>query len=583
MILQQFLFVTTSLFCFFICTYAQRLTVDVGYGVYTGVTNSTTGLNIWKGIRYAAPPTGALRWQAPQAPTTNRTIVIASTFGPACPQSFSQFQGAPFWIGNEDCLFLNVYAPSNGSKLPVLASIHGGGYGQGDASQDMSSFINTNDNGLVAVTIQYRLGAFGFLSSAEIKARGVLNAGLLDQNFAFQWIQKNIAQFGGDQNRVTIAGESAGGASAMLHAIAQDGSLGTNLFKNIISASPFLPSQPNFSDPIPTQHYYDFSKSAGCPSSGTVFDCLITKDSLTLQYASNLVSTNLPTPHGNWAFIPVTDGTYVTGLPSVQLNQRRVNGLRALVGNNANEGSLVVPATIITENDLITWIKSNFANLSTTNITALLAAYPSTSGPVNSADPKYETNGYGPGTAVNISQVGTGQQQRAYDMYAEAAAVCPSYWLSTAFTSSNKTAYHYQYSVPFAVHGSDVSAYYGPPTDNQGPEFVTAFQKIYGNFITKDDPSIPNEIANGPSSADPSAINAASKWPKWTDQNPQQLNLNETGGTAYTVVTAQGIPVTQFKEPGLRNSITVADASTWEGGRGERCEFWRRLSPFVPQ
>lgn len=113
-----------------------------------------------------------------------------------------------------------------------MVSIHGGGYGQGDGLQDMSGFINTNDNTLIVVTIQYRLGAFGFASSSEIKSRGVLNAGLMDQVFALQWVQKNIAKFGGNPNRVTISGESAGGGSVMLHAIAQGGSLGTSLFVN---------------------------------------------------------------------------------------------------------------------------------------------------------------------------------------------------------------------------------------------------------------------------------------------------------------------------------------------------------------
>lgn len=155
----------------------------------------------------------------------------------------------------------------------------------------------------------------------------------------------------------------------------------------------------------------------------------------------------------------------------------------------------MVPPSIVTQDDLVTWIKGNFPNLSSANVTQLLAAYSSTSNPTNPSDPKYETNGIGPGTAVNISQVGTGQQQRAnaslissvchlwynwlsQDIYAESAAVCPSYWMATAFTGPNTTAYHYQYSVPFAVHGADVSAYYGPATDNQGPDFVAAFRSM---------------------------------------------------------------------------------------------------------
>ncbi len=98
-----------------------------------------------------------------------------------------------------------------------------------------------------------------------------------------------------------------------------------------------------------------------------------------------------------------------------------------------------------------------------------------------------------------------------------------------------------------------------------------------------DNPSIPNEIANGASLSNPSAANPASNWPKWTDNNPTQINLNETGGTPYKAISAQGIPVTQFRQPGLKNNITVTDAYLWEGGRGDRCEFWRNLSPFVPQ
>jgi Carboxylesterase family len=237
------------------CAQGNGVKVDLGYGIYAGISNQSTGLTVWKGyetilqifnvqhtlktdqfyhrIRYAAPPLGTLRWQAPQAPSTNRTIINANTFRPYCPQAFSSFPGAPFYVGNEDCLYLNVYAPTGGTNLPVMVSIHGGGYGEGDGTQDMSGFINTNGNTLIVVTIQYRLGAFGFASSSEIKSRGVLNAGLMDQVFAFQWVQKNIAKFGGNPDRVTIAGESAGGGSVMLHAIAQGGSLGTALFKNV--------------------------------------------------------------------------------------------------------------------------------------------------------------------------------------------------------------------------------------------------------------------------------------------------------------------------------------------------------------
>jgi carboxylesterase type B len=156
-------------------------------------------------------------------------------------------------LGDEDCLFLNVYSPTTGTdkQLPVLVWIHGGGYGAGNAAQDMSEIINANQNAFVAVAIQYRvccplvviymaqtltaeqLGAFGFLASDEVEKDGVLNAGILDMEFALQWVQKNVEKFGGDATQVTITGESAGAGGVGLLAIARDGKLGTSLFRNV--------------------------------------------------------------------------------------------------------------------------------------------------------------------------------------------------------------------------------------------------------------------------------------------------------------------------------------------------------------
>ncbi|KAM7210052.1 alpha/beta-hydrolase [Rhypophila decipiens] len=571
---------------------AQQLTVPLSNGVsYTSVYNPTSKLNIWKGIPYAAAPVGKLRWQAPREPpllnSTGTKVVIANKFGPTCPQAMPAIQGMPFVQGSEDCLYLSVYSGATASAtalLPVLVMFHGGGYGAGDGTQDMSGFVGANGNGVVAVVVQYRLGAFGFLASPEVKAKGVLNAGLLDQNFALQWVQKHIAKFGGDPERVTIVGESAGAGSVLLHALARNGELGASLFKNMIAASPWVPTQPYYDEAISVRHYNDFASAVGCSSGDGAFDCLVSKDSLTLQRAANKVSTSAPTPRGNWAFLPVTDGTYVPGPPSTQLTRGKLNGLRLLAGNNANEGSLIPPPNIVTQNDLIAWIKSNFANLSERNITSLLAAYPSDSGPVVASTPRYETSGYGPGTALNISQVATGQQQRCYNMYAEASVICPSYWFASAFTGNGRSAYHYQYSVPFAVHGADLTAYWGPAGENQGPDLVTAFRKIYGNFVINGNPSLSAADANGASSSTPNKANPITNWPPWTTTgSPILINLNQTGGTPYTTLTSLGIPITQFRGSGLRNTFTAAEAYPWEGGRGKRCDLWREISLFVPQ
>lgn len=157
-------------------------------------------------------------------PVTNRSGTIQATdYGPTCPQSgnapLNQTQLAsngsfaePYYSenveGDEDCLFLNVQSPSNAANLPVLVWIHGGGYGAGNGRQNMSEIISANDGGFVGVSIQYRLGAFGFMSSDEIYRYGIANAGIYDQHFALQWVQSYISLFGGDPSRVTISGES---------------------------------------------------------------------------------------------------------------------------------------------------------------------------------------------------------------------------------------------------------------------------------------------------------------------------------------------------------------------------------------
>lgn len=285
-----------------------------------------------------------MRWQAPQAPLVNRSEVIqADSFASQCPQSyFSVGVSIPGVPASEDCLFLNVYAPQNATSLPVLVWIHGGGYGLGNGQQDMSAIINANDQSFVGVAIQYRLGAFGFLSSDEVFRNGVANAGILDQTFALQWVQSYIGQFGGNASAVTISGLSAGGGSVMLQAMAFGGSIGDTLFTNAIASSPYLPMQYGYKDWVPSQAYYAFAAEAGClqttaygSSPTTIFECLVAQDTETLQNASFNVSAS--GTYGTWGFLPVTDGVFIQDVPSQQLLEKRVNGKHLLVGVSSVE------------------------------------------------------------------------------------------------------------------------------------------------------------------------------------------------------------------------------------------------------
>lgn len=269
----------------------RNLTIDLGYEVYQGVSNGSTGLDTWFGIRFAAPPIGSLRWQPPQPPVYNRSSVIqADAFAAYCPQSSFQSTSAPDngTFGSEDCLFLNVYSPSNKTNLPVFVYIHGGGYGLGNGQQDMSDLINTNDNDFVAVVIQYRLGAFGFLSSDEVSRFGTPNAGLLDQHFALEWTQSYIELFGGNASQVTIGGESAGGGSVMLQDMAYGGTEGTSLFRNTFAASPYLPMQVSGLKCCFTELLLSQVRLTGSDSTTTTVSCLLSHITLSLRMPAAL-------------------------------------------------------------------------------------------------------------------------------------------------------------------------------------------------------------------------------------------------------------------------------------------------------
>ncbi|GAB1319872.1 Carboxylic ester hydrolase [Madurella fahalii] len=568
---------------FLSCPRDESLIVDLGYARYRGYHDPSTGLNYWKGIRYAAAPTGSLRWQPPHPLPlqTDAPITDATTFGPVCPQSLPAVPNAPFLPGNEDCLFLNVYAPANATNLPVLVYIHPGGYGLGDGTQDMTDIINSNDKGFVAVTVQYRLGAFGFLSSKEVKQKGVVNAGILDQALALAWVKLFICQFGGNPSRVTISGESAGGGSVMYHGLAVNGLLGSLLFNQGIAASPYLPFQYNFDDAFPTSKYNAFAQVAGCSGSSDVFACLVSKDTDTLQQASFNVTQQ--STYGYWGFWPVTDNAYIMNLPSQQLAAKKLNGKKLLVGHNANEGGLFVPPVLTTQDDLIVWLQSQFPNLSHDQIHTILAANPN-SELTNPAGPRFETDGLNTNgaNAVTVSQDANGQQQRGNNIYAESTFACPAYWMAEAYSGKGTSSWLYQFSVPFAFHGADIAAYFGPQTPNLSDDFVLAFRRMWGNFVMTGNPSISNVIANGAGSADPEAPHPASNWPVWSKQTPNLMNLNITGGVPYDFATQWGTVVTQFTEPGLKNAITLASSDTWEGGRGARCDVYRSLAQSIP-
>lgn len=211
-------------------------TVHTTYGPVQGVAAGDGAKYL--GVRYAAAPTGTRRFRPPEPPAPWATAADATQFGSGCPQSASPF-GLP--SSNEDCLFVNVYTPSRGPlsvlrRDPVMVWFHPGAFLYGEAARfDPSELVA---RGVVVVTVNYRLGAFGFLAHPALTAESANgssgNYGIQDQQAALRWVRDNILRFGGDPNRVTIFGESAGGLSVHSHLISP-GSAG--LFQRAIVQS----------------------------------------------------------------------------------------------------------------------------------------------------------------------------------------------------------------------------------------------------------------------------------------------------------------------------------------------------------
>ncbi|MGC3946927.1 MAG: carboxylesterase family protein [Chryseolinea sp.] len=206
-------------------------------GTIEGLYDTRSGLSQYFGIPFAKPPVGDLRWRAPQAVDSWAGVKVAKAFGPRPVQAvvFGDMNSRSAGI-SEDCLYLNVWTPAkrNETGLPVLVYFYGGGFVAGDGSEPRYDGASMAKKGIVVVTVNYRLNIFGFFAHPELskeasyKASG--NYGLLDQVAGLQWVQKNIANFGGDPKRVTIAGESAG-------SIAVSALMSSPLSRNLIAGA----------------------------------------------------------------------------------------------------------------------------------------------------------------------------------------------------------------------------------------------------------------------------------------------------------------------------------------------------------
>ncbi|GAA5990724.1 hypothetical protein JCM10908_003209 [Rhodotorula pacifica] len=526
--------------------------IDLGYARVQGYLNQTDSIYYWHGIRYAS----ADRFQAPRTPAKHTSVVYnATAFGPICFQAAegsSTLQGKPpvanFTIASqsEDCLYLNVNAPAGaceGSNLPVLVWIHGGGYAAGSASKgsDFSDFIINAGRNIVVVTIQYRLGPFGFLAGQATADFGALNAGLLDQQYALQWVQDHVSKFGGNPSHVTIWGESAGAGSVLNQILANGGNtakalgLKQPLFQAAIGSSVFLPTQVAYNAPIAENIYEGLVNFVGCGNSSLpgAFACLQATDAATVASAALNLSKAAPT--GYWTYVPVVEGQggFLQDRASLLLakGSKNLNGLKFLGINNQDEGYIFTDPSIINDtttdanqlgNQFNQILSGLFPLFTPAEIQSVAAQYPISDAPSK-------------GNTFN----------RISNIIADSTFVCPTYWTAEAFGSS---AWKGIFDYGAATHGSDVAWYQGPIwTRNHSVSAENSFAGSFEGFIQTYDPN------NNPATK----INPS--WP--TYDSGEQVLFNTTTRSLLSEA-----------DPSI---VQTSSISVYGTTQTTKCDFWR--------
>ncbi|KAF7293252.1 Carboxylic ester hydrolase [Mycena chlorophos] len=545
--------------------------VDLGHARYEGFVDAHNITN-FLGIRYAAAPIGKfflvrqslnsilignLRWQAPASPPSVPGIQQSTSQPAKCYQSIVGNSSIPNPVlarrdieESEDCLFLSVYSPSLAPTklLPTLVWIHGGGYALGAASDYNGTELALESNkNIVVVVLQYRLGLFGFLAGDQVHEDGVANAGLLDQDFALRWINKNIEKFGGDPNRVTIWGQSAGAGSVLQHVLANSGKTKPQLFRYAMTSSTYIPPQYPYNHWVPQvgpkclsfapmlTHgqalFNEVAELTGCPNS-TTLACLRDADAETLQTVN--IDMSIASYFGTLPFTPVVDGTFIVENPIAQLSQGKVNGEAYYAVTNTNEGVIFVDGADV----------SNATAYACDVLPALTLQQ----------DAK---------VAQIYASLGSPLEQ-AQTIMKELEFVCPSFYALAAFpgksykvTSRWYPAWFFtdplqaQFTVPPALHGDDI-AYYFPSFDGFGTptppfnntDFINAFVGGFLSFTLNGNPN------------DKLAPTIAPTWPVWSNVAAEELVFNKTD--------------TAVPEPAIE--VQRVDA-----GMLERCEFWKQL------
>jgi carboxylesterase type B len=381
MLINLVIFLPLPFFCSAVAIEARSDTppiVSVKNGSYSGVYSQGYDQDFFLGVPYSQPPVGDLRFQVPQPLNHSWTgTTTATQYGPECIG-----YGSDTWtLGNivsEDCLTINVVRPagiSADAALPVLFWIHGGGFftgGSRDPRYNQSFIVQRSvelGKPIIGVSINYRLSGWGFLWGEDVAKAGVTNLGLRDQRLALHWVQENIAYFGGDPSKVTIQGESAGGASIGVHLVAYGGR-DDGLFRAAIGESGGPTAQGYYVNASSFEpKYQKIVGLANCSSASDTLQCLRTVPTDAL---STIFNTTGVTSSGG----VVIDGDLLPASATTLVKTGKFVKAPLLIGTNFDEGTMFGVKGINTTTQFIASIKSNAPGLNDSVVDLVTILYP---------------------------------------------------------------------------------------------------------------------------------------------------------------------------------------------------------------
>lgn len=446
-------------------------------------------VDAWLGIEYSTQPVGEQRFGVPGWPEEFNGTKDATQYGKACMQNW----GWNPQHHSEACLTFNVYRPEGvpfDQKLPVFVFFHGGSFVVGDGkSLDGATFVSKSKAPLMVVTAQYRLGALGSLPSKMFEEEGLLNLGMQDQRQLLEFLQKYLTDFGGDANRVTIGGQSAGAHAVGLHLFHNYGDIhNKKLFSQAIIASgaPTARSFPGPSYPLNERYYDEFMTQVGCSArtnrtNAALLRCLRQVPMRKLRMVSGQIYTS-SNYNITWPWQPSHPGPLLEKSGSESGVAGTFFKVPLLITSVTDEGKMFAPKDLHSNADFIAFMANLLPGLTKSDLADLDTLYP---------DP---STGKGPYT-THVGRFVSTQFERISAAYGDYSYICPVQETAHRLAVVGAPVYKARFNTPNGApphmgvpHASD-HGYFNGHTNTQFPEIAEIYHAYYASFVVSGDPN----------------------------------------------------------------------------------------------